>query len=207
MAFAPDGHRIVLPFSSLPMQTSYKVSAASLPQAALFGRGRKVFTPKAQPQQTHKSALEEAAIQRGFPASIMGFSPNDTGYWAEPDLPWTNRTPNTRAELEAFRLLGNGVFIDAHIKDDRMGPRFMAGCSVRVSPITHRRDIKDGVYIWQWEQDGKQYMNMGRLQQVMRGQLQMTQDVDGSDVVCRLRWTNPTFKLFKVVGYNHRPGI
>lgn len=187
------------------MQTIHKTSVATIPQAALFGRGRKLAAPKTKPAITQPSATQQAATDRGFPTSFLGLTPNEQAYWAEPGLPWTNQTPNTKAELEAFRLLGNGVFIDAHIQDDRMAPRFMQGCSVRVAPITNKQDIVEGVYIWQWEQKGTSYMNMGRLQQVLRGQLRMTQDVDGTELFCRLRWSNPTFKLYKVVGYNSRP--
>jgi hypothetical protein len=178
-------------------------------KALLLGRPLPAMPSLPAASTQSVSPLIEIAAERGFPATLFGFTPADAGYWREPGVPWTGALPQTAAELEAYRLQPDGMLVQYELAQDdhRMAPRFPGGSLLRVIPVTCKRAIVQGVYLWKWTEEGVEYANMGRLHQIRRGRLRLTHDVDGREVGCRLRWSNPTFKLYRVIGYDSIPCI
>lgn len=189
------------------MQFQQTTSASTLLTALLHRPSKTACNGIATPK-LKQSALVAAITHHGLPATFQGFSPDQSAYWTEPGLPFMGICPSTVAELEAFRVTREGQYEIVVPRDDqRMAPRFKGGTVLAARPILRKQNIVPGVYAWQWQEGDKLYGGFGRLKEIQRGRLVMSHDNSIGEVVCYLQWSNPSFQLYRVIGYNSTPVI
>jgi len=112
---------------------------------------------------------ELVAAERGYPGTLMGFTPNDRAYWREPGLPPIAHLPSEVADGPTAEF----IFVT-----DRMAPRFPDGTVVGLEPINSRQDLAVGrVYVHLADNGAGEYP-VGRLALVSLTCLHLTQDND-----------------------------
>jgi hypothetical protein len=110
---------------------------------------------------------ELVAAERGYPGTLMGFTPNDRAYWREPGL-----LPIAYLPSEAV----DGPMTEFIFITDRMAPRFPDGTVVGLEPVNSRQDLVVGrVYVHLGANEVEE-LPVGRLAYVGRSSLQLTQD-------------------------------
>lgn len=138
---------------------------------------------------------ELVAAERGYPATLMGFTPTDRAYWREPGLPPIAYLPTelVGAPMAEF------IFVT-----DRMAPRFPDGTVVGLEPVTSHYDLVVGrVYVHLAANEVGEYP-VGRLAQVDRTCLHLTQDNDPTPLTWSLGADKQTVTqdLYEVTCYN-----
>ena len=146
-----------------------------------------ITTSVAQAAALHPLIAQAAAL--GYPAAVLGFTPEQRQYWHEPGLPWWTE------ELRENPPLGyNGHSIlpfTAHIEGQRMAPRFPAGCAVMLVPVYAKQNLVLGkVYTYSYRnaESGELEMTIGRLLKIGGNCLEVTADSLGPDDADRAIW-------------------
>lgn len=135
----------------------------------------------------------QVAAERGYPSTLLGFTPNYTAYWREPGLPW------------ALQLL-HADYAEFEFTTDEMAPRFPVGTLVVIEPVRTHEALQVGrVYVLLQPAD-TDYPQVGRLARVGPTALVLTQD--NSPV--GLRWplaqpAEPPANLYLVTHYSEYP--
>jgi hypothetical protein len=109
---------------------------------------------------------ELVAAERGYPGTLLGFTPNDRAYWREPGLLPIAYLPNEAIEGPTDEF----IFVT-----DRMAPRFPDGTVVGLEPVASRQDLVVGRVYVQLVNNAGEYP-VGRLARVGRTSLELTQD-------------------------------
>lgn len=149
---------------------------------------------------------ELVAAERGYPGTLLGFTPNDAAYWREPGLPWAPQLPLLRTSVggQFYEVADYAEFI--FITDD-MAPRFPSGTLVTIEPVGTREALHVGrvyVHLHPTEADALQ---VGRLAHVGPASLELTQDNNPVGLTWPLG-TEPgaeTAGLYEVTYYSGSP--
>lgn len=112
---------------------------------------------------------QQVAAERGYPGTLLGFTPNDRAYWREPGLPPIAYLPSEAAYWPTAEF----IFVT-----DRMAPRFPDGTVVGLEPVNSRQQLVVGRVYVHLAADGAGELPVGRLASVGRTSLELTQDND-----------------------------
>jgi hypothetical protein len=112
---------------------------------------------------------QQVAAERGYPATLMGFTPNDRAYWREPGLPPIAYLPSESMDGPTAEF----IFVT-----NRMAPRFPDGTVVGLEPVESRQDLVVGRVYVQLTANNVGELPVGRLARVGRTTLELTQDND-----------------------------
>lgn len=148
--------------------------------------------------------LNQVAAERGYPSTLLGFTPADSSYWREPGLPWVaspDRAPQLVRNLSGpARHYAEFIFTS-----DEMSPRFPTGTIVELEQVLSSDAWQVGrVYVYL---PATQEPQAGRLAHVGHATLELTQDNDPT----RLRWPvlpgpqGEVLDLYLVTHYSHYP--
>jgi hypothetical protein len=103
----------------------------------------------------------------GLPATLFGFTPDNSAYWLEPGLPWLTPTMYDNMPLGYD---GHPVLLCiGEMGGDNMAPRFPKGCSVQTAPVFEKGNLVVGrVYTYRyWDaQDEAWAVEIGRLTKI-----------------------------------------
>ncbi|GAA4362129.1 hypothetical protein GCM10023185_29760 [Hymenobacter saemangeumensis] len=138
----------------------------------------------------------QQAAALGLPADLFGYTPADNSYWKEPGLPWANALAASETAW---------IF---QATNDHMAPRFPAGTRVVAERVAQAEPLAAGIYLWNAGEGGETTpFCMGRFFAVSldKQQLLCSLDKTGEAVACALRWEDPGFRLYRVVGYFDYP--
>lgn len=122
-----------------------------------------------------KTNIEQVAAERGYPSTLLGYTPNDTAYWFEPGLPWAS-APTT--EPLARRSLRGPAKRRAELifTSDAMAPRFPEGMLVDLEAVHTRQELEVGRVYVHLHPAGADRPHVGRLAHVGAAGLELTQD-------------------------------
>jgi hypothetical protein len=135
---------------------------------------------KAKPTPATPTPNEQEAARLGLPSILFGFTPNERGYWQEPNLPWL--TSEMYADFEKMPLDYRGfraLLCIGYMGGDNMAPRFPRGCGVQTIPVYDKANLVVGrVYTYRyWDEEAKDWAyEMGRLVKIGGNYLEVKAD-------------------------------
>ncbi|GAA4503160.1 hypothetical protein GCM10023172_27550 [Hymenobacter ginsengisoli] len=156
--------------------------ATRVPQAVA---GLTTLTPTAQ------------AAALGYPATLVGFTPDQRGYWFEPGLPWftaemfQNHPLDNREGTPDYFKGWSTIPCIGDVECDHMAPRFPRGCAINTMPV-HTKDmlVVGKVYTYRYTNSatGLEEWNIGRLVKIGGNYLEVASDNPSPDEADRTIW-------------------
>lgn len=147
------------------------------------------------------------AQQLGYPARLMGYTPNDQYYWYEPDLAWASALcnperfgldPDTCAREQA------STYVLPEVWNDNMAPRFPTGAVLAGKPATFGDCFSAGdVLLWLPPGQAPDCTSLARLVKQEAGHLLLAYDNGGHTL--RLPWHELSPALYVVTCYVRQP--
>jgi len=145
---------------------------------------------------------EAAAL--GFPATFMGFTPDQRGYWHEPGLPWLTVEQARAGLLDAQGRPTVPAYYD--IRSQNMAPRFPAGAVLVGLPVFSRAQLVVGkvyVYYFTDAETGEPGCQLARLERLGGNCLWARADNRPAVALCWLLREEPGEELWDVREITH----
>ncbi|MBO2010866.1 hypothetical protein [Hymenobacter negativus] len=151
------------------------------------------------------------AAERGWPATFMGFTPDQRGYFMEPGLPWQPRTDSPAYVATPDRRGQHVIWHYLRFACDYMAPRFPGGTVVNIAPVWHRDELEVGrvyAHVYQDAATKAKRAQVGRLAFIGGNYLELTLDNAATGLLWPLRAdeTEATWDVYEVTHYVAYPG-